>query len=63
METKLYRQKAKQGVNTVFEPTHSLHWIVREDADLEAELNDQVEKSEEISTRVVNKVVDRIKSL
>ncbi len=63
METKLYGQKGKQGVNTVFEPTHSLRWIVREDADLEAELNDQVEKSEEISTRVVNKVVNRIKSL
>ena len=63
METKLYGQKGKQGVNTVFEPTHSLSWIVREDADLEAELNDQIKKGEEISTRVVNKVVDRIKSL
>jgi hypothetical protein len=63
MEAKQYSKERKSGLDTAFEPRQSLQWIVQEDADLEAELNDQAHQGEEISSRVVNKVLDRIKTL
>lgn len=63
MNTKSYPEGRDQGVNTVFEPTCKLHWVVRNDPALEAELNGDLEKPKEISQKIVGKVVDRIKSL
>ena len=40
-----------------------INWIVRDDPQLEAELNDLADTEEELSTKVVNKVLNRIKDL
>jgi hypothetical protein len=40
-----------------------IDWIVRDDPRLEAELNDLAEAGEELSTKVVNKVLNCIKDL
>lgn len=63
MNTKSYPEERDRGVNTAFEPDYKLHWVVRDDPALEAELNGGSRDPEEVSQKVVGKVVDRIKSL
>jgi hypothetical protein len=63
MNTKSYSDGTDRGVNTAFEPDYKLHWVVRDDPALEAELNGQSRDPKEVSQKMVDKVVDRIKSL
>jgi hypothetical protein len=53
----------KQGMKIAFDSPQKLEWVVREDPRLQAELNRAPKKGKEVSSQVVNKVVDRIKSL
>jgi hypothetical protein len=63
MNLKSYPERRDQGLNTAFEPNYKLHWVVRDDPGLEAELNGDSRDPKKVSQKVVDKVVDRIKSL
>ena len=53
----------KQGADMVLEAPRKLEWVVREDPKIQAELNKLPKNGKKVSTKVVNRVVDRIKSL
>ena len=63
MNKKSYPEGRDRGLNTAFEPNYKLHWVVRDDPALEAELNGESRELKEVSQTDVDKVVDRIKSL
>jgi len=46
-----------------FDTTPKLEWLVREDPKIQAELNGLSKKGQELSSKVVNKVVACIKDL
>ncbi|MGB2965594.1 MAG: hypothetical protein WBB69_16585 [Anaerolineales bacterium] len=46
-----------------FDTTPKLEWVVREDPKIQAELNGLSKKGQELSSKVVNKVVACIKDL
>ena len=52
-----------QALDVVFERLNRLDWVVREDPQLQAELNKLPESGEELSSAVVNKVLARIRDL
>jgi hypothetical protein len=63
MARKMYREDGDQLLEVVFEPRSQFDWVVQEDPQLQDELNKILNSGEEISTKVVNKVLDRIKEL
>jgi hypothetical protein len=63
MAAKTYSESEDQMVEVAFEPRDQFDWVVQEDLQLQDELNQLLGKGEEISTKVVNKVLDRIKDL
>ena len=52
-----------QIVDVRFNSPTKIDWVVKEDPKLQAELNGLAEKGKELSSKVVNKVVARIKDL
>ena len=52
-----------QALDVVYDRLHRLDWVVREDPQLQAELNKLPESGEELSSAVVNKVLARIRDL
>ena len=52
-----------QALSLAYKSRKNLKWVVREDPKLQAELNKKPQPGEEIDTKVVNKVLDRIKDL
>jgi len=50
-------------VDMSFEKPRKIDWVVKEDPQLQAELNGLVGRGKEVSTKVVHKVLDRIKDL
>ena len=63
MTARILPDEFDQAVDVVFETKKRLEWVVREDPKLQAELNNQPQKREELSSKVVNRVLDRIKEL
>ena len=63
MAAKSYPDDSEQLVDLAFEPRDQFDWVVQEDLQLQDELNQLLATGEEISTIVVNKVLDRIKDL
>ena len=63
MAAKTYTENEDQMVDVAFEARDQFDWVVQEDLQLQDELNQLLGKGEEISTKVVNKVLDRIKEL
>jgi len=63
MTARILPDELDQAVNVVFETKKRLEWVVREDPKLQAELNNLPDTGEELSSKVVNKVLDRIKDL
>ena len=63
MRTKFITDEQKQGLDLVYESPQNLDWVVREDPELQAELNCLPNNVEELSSKLVKKVVDRIKNL
>lgn len=63
MRTKFITDEQKQGLDLAFETPQKMKWVVRENPKLQAELNGLPKNKEELSSKLVNKVVDRIKSL
>jgi predicted transcriptional regulator len=45
------------------ESPRKLEWVVRQNLKLQAELNGQPKTGKKLSSKIVNKVVDRIKDL
>jgi len=52
-----------QVVDVVYDTPNQLDWVVRENPQLQAELNSLSQTKEELSSSVVNKVLKRIKDL
>ena len=52
-----------QAVDAVYDAPRQLAWVVRENPQLQAELNSLSQTKEELSSSVVNKVLKRIKDL
>lgn len=46
-----------------FESPRKLEWVVRKNPKLQAELNGQPNNGKKLSSKVIHKVVDRIKDL
>ena len=63
MAANVYTDDSDQMVDVTFEPREQFDWVVQEDLQLQDELNQLISSGKEISTSVVNKVLDRIKDL
>jgi len=63
MTARILPNELDRAVDVVFESEKRLEWVVREDPKLQAELNKLPETGEELSSKVVNKVLARIKDL
>lgn len=63
MAAKVYSDDHDQVLDVAFEPRDQFDWVVQENLQLQEELNRLLGSGEEISTAVVNKVLDRIKDL
>ena len=63
MSRNTHQKNYEQKLVFLFETPRKLDWIVPEDPKLQAELNGLSENGKKVSPQVVNKVVDRIKSL
>ena len=63
MAANTYTDETDQMVEVAFEPRDKFDWVVQEDLQLQDELNQLLGTGEEISTTVVNKVLDKIKDL
>lgn len=63
MSRNIRSDEHKQELDILFDAPKKLEWVVREDPKLQAELNELPKNGKKVSTRVVNKVLDRIKSL
>ena len=53
----------EQVVDLSFNSPRKINWVVKENPQLQAELNGLAVEGKELSSKVVNKVVDRIKDL
>lgn len=63
MAAKFNQEDSDQMLDVAFEAREQFDWVVQEDLQLQDELNQLLGSGEEISTTVVNKVLDRIKDL
>lgn len=63
MTANILHEDRDQALNVAYKSRENLEWVVREDPKLQAELNKRSLPDEEINTKVVNKVLDRIKDL
>ena len=63
MAANSFHEDNDQMLDVAFEPREQFDWVVQEDLQLQDELNQLLGAGEEISTAVVNKVLDRIKDL
>jgi|GEM_PF-1167197 len=63
MTPKSYREDRDVAVDTAFQPQNSLRWTVRENVELQDELNRNMKDAQDLTSGVVNRVVDRIKDL
>jgi hypothetical protein len=63
MTANILHEDSDQALNVAYKSRENLEWVVREDPKLQAELNKRSLPDEEINTKVVNKVLDRIKDL
>jgi hypothetical protein len=63
MTASMLRNEREQTVDLSFDPTSKLEWVVREDPELQAELNGIKGSGKDLSPKLVNKVLDRIKDL
>ena len=63
MTARILPDELDQVVDIVFDSKKRLEWVVREDPKLQAELNKLPINGEELSSKVVNKVLAKIKDL
>ena len=63
MTANILHDDRDRNLDLAFKQEKNLEWVVRENPKLQAELNKLDKNGEEISSKVVNKVLDRIKDL
>ncbi len=63
MTANILSNEREQVVDISLDSPRKIDWIVKEDPQLQAELNDLADQGKELSSKVVNKVVARIKKL
>ena len=59
----MVQQKSELSLQTRFDPPGGLQWRVREDDQIQEELNRLKESPEHLTSGLVNRVVERIKEL
>ncbi len=63
MTANMLQEERDHALDLAYKPRKKLEWVVREDPKLQAELNKLTENGEEISSKVVNKVLKKIRDL
>lgn len=63
MTANTLQNERDQVVDLSFNSPRKINWVVKENPQLQAELNGLAGQGKELSSKVVNKVVDRIKDL
>ncbi len=63
MSANILSDEREHEYELAFENPRKFDWVVRENLELQAELNGLSVNGNKISSKVVNKVVDRIKDL
>jgi len=63
MTANTLQNERDQVVDLSFNSPKKINWVVKEDPQLQDELNCFAGKGKELSSKVVNRVVDRIKDL
>jgi hypothetical protein len=63
MTANALQNEQEQVVDLSFNSPRKINWVVKENPQLQAELNGLAVEGKELSSKVVNKVVDRIKDL
>jgi hypothetical protein len=63
MTANVFQDHREQVVDISYNSPRKLEWIVKEDPQLQAELNGLNKAGKKLSPKVVNKVVARIKDL
>ena len=63
MTANILQDDRDRTLDLAYKSKKNLEWVVREDPKLQAELNKQEKSGDEISSKVVNKVLDRIRDL
>ncbi|MEE9599234.1 MAG: hypothetical protein V3V66_02125 [Anaerolineales bacterium] len=63
MSANILSNEREHEFDLAFESPRKLEWVVRQNPKLQAELNGQPKIGMKLSSKIVNKVVDRIKDL
>lgn len=63
MTANTLQNERDQVVDLSFNSPRKINWVVKENPQLQTELNGLAGQGKELSSKVVNKVVDRIKDL
>jgi hypothetical protein len=63
MSSNILSDEREHEYELAFENPRKFDWVVRENLELQAELNGQPKIGKKISPKVVHKVLDRIKDL
>jgi hypothetical protein len=63
MTANVIQKESEQKIDIALNPSKKMEWVVRDNAELQAELNRPPKRGEKISPKVVNKVLDCIKDL
>ena len=63
MTANILQNERNQISDISFDSSRKIDWVVKEDPQLQAELNNLAGQGKELSSNVVNKVVNRIKDL
>ena len=63
MTANILQKESEQKIEITLNQTKKMEWIVRDNAELQAELNRPPKRGEKISPKVVSKVLDCIKDL
>ena len=63
MSANILSNEREHEYELAFESPKELEWVVRKNPKLQAELNGQPMNGKKLSSKVVHKVVDRIKDL
>ena len=63
MNVNIMQEEKVKISETAFQTMKNLRWIVRENDEIQAELNRNHKNGQKVSPKVVHKVVDRIREL
>ncbi len=63
MTANILQNERDGAIDVTYDSPRTMDWFVKEDPKLQAELNESTGQGKELSSKVVNKVLNRIKDL